>query len=83
MQGWKSYIAYEKKKTEMKAAGHERVSKGYLTNLICQKKKDLGVSETYYISEKTIFTRLCAKRLDSTHPGVKSPLLLSYSTYIS
>jgi hypothetical protein len=68
-------IAYENKKKEMKAAGHQHVSKGYLTDLIRQKKKDLGISKSYYISKKTIFTHLCTKRLDPTHPGVESPLL--------
>jgi hypothetical protein len=75
-------IAYEKKQAEMKEAGHERVPKGYLTNLIRQKKKDLGVSETYYIAEKTIHTRLNVKRLEPNHPGVESPLLSAEETLV-
>jgi hypothetical protein len=68
-------IAYNLHRTELRATGSERVSKGYLTNLIHQTKLDLGISENYYISEKTIFTRLSVKRLDPSHPGVESPLL--------
>jgi hypothetical protein len=29
----------------VKAAGHEQVYKGYLANLIIQKKKELGISD--------------------------------------
>ena len=60
--------AYEEKKTEMRAAGRERVSKGFLANLIRQKKKELGVSENYDISEKAITTRFRRTRKRRLNP---------------
>jgi hypothetical protein len=68
-------IAYASHKTKMREAGRDRVSKGYLRKLIRDTKLDLGISENYYIAEKTIFTRLSVKRLNPSHPGVESPLL--------
>jgi hypothetical protein len=50
--------AYQEKINEMKAAGKQQVSKGYLIDLICRKKKERGLPNDYYISDQTIKSRI-------------------------
>jgi hypothetical protein len=67
-------LAYQKKMNESKAAGRERVTPGYLTNLIRDTKTAKGIPKDYYISEKTIKARIIRKKLHPPHPGTSSPL---------
>jgi hypothetical protein len=43
--------AYQKEMNKVKAAGKEQVSRGYLTNLIRQKKSENGIPKADYISD--------------------------------
>jgi hypothetical protein len=40
--------AYQNEMNKVKAAGRERVSRGYFTNLIRQKKSENGIPKAYY-----------------------------------
>jgi hypothetical protein len=60
--------------TRAKAAGLSRVSPGFLRNLILEKKTVNDIPNAYYISENAIKNRIKRKRLDTSHPGVASPL---------
>jgi hypothetical protein len=66
--------AYLNKMNKMKAAGKGQVSRGYLTNLIRQKKTENSIPNTYYILERTIKNQIKRKRIDPPHPGVMSPI---------
>jgi hypothetical protein len=67
-------LAYQKKMNKSKAAGRERVTPGYLTNLIRETKTAKGIPKDYYISEKTIKARIMRRRLNPPHCGTSSPL---------
>jgi phage terminase small subunit len=74
--------AYVEKMDETKAAGKERVSRGYLHKLIREKKTAHGIPNSYYISEKTIKNRIKRRRIDPPHPGVTSPLAAAEETLV-
>ena len=48
------------------------MQKRWLANLIEEKKKEFGVSQS--ISESTVRSRITRKNLDPKHPGVVSPM---------
>jgi hypothetical protein len=47
---------YNQKMNEAEADGLTLVLRGYLKILICEKKKELGISAQFYISDETIRT---------------------------
>jgi hypothetical protein len=45
-----------------------------LAKLIREKKAESGVPRAFYISERTILSRIKQNQIDPPHPGVSSPI---------
>jgi hypothetical protein len=75
---------YDRKMNEVKATGgiQTRVTKGYMKDLIEEKKKEYGIAKSFYISVETIKTRLKKRQLDPPHPGILSPIASAEETLV-